>query len=269
MSDTTLATLDHVSLTLGARPVLRDVSVRFAAGEVVALVGPNGAGKSSLLKVLAGLIVATSGTVTSAGRALGSLTPTELATRHAYLPQGRDVHWPMSVRAIVTLGRLPHQLSGITSAARDDSVVDDAMAAMDVTAFAERPVLALSGGEQARVLIARALAQEPRLLIADEPTAGLDLAHQLSVMQVLRARASTGVGSIVALHDLSLAARFADRLILLADGQMVAAGTPAEVLTAPRIAAVYGVEMMITTVEGVPVFAPLSTVGGRTITPSP
>jgi iron complex transport system ATP-binding protein len=269
MSDPALATVEHVSLALGRRTVLRDVSVRFAAGEVVALVGPNGAGKSSLLKILAGLIVPTSGTVTLAGRPLATLTPTELATRHAYLPQARDIHWPMSVRAIVALGRLPHQMSGTTSPMRDTLAIEEAMAAMDVAAFAERPVLALSGGEQARVLMARALAQEPQLLIADEPTAGLDLAHQLSVMQVLRARASNGVSSIVALHDLSLAARFADRILLLADGQMVAAGAPTEVLTAPRIAAVYGVEMLITTIEGVPVFVPRAQSNSRTNTPSP
>ena len=253
---TELAALEHVHLRLGAREVLCDVSVQFAAGEVVALIGPNGAGKSSLLCVLAGLIAPTAGAVTLDTRPLAGLAPAEIASSIAYLPQARTIHWPMAVRAIVGLGRLPHQMRGRSSLARDDAAIAAAMTQMDITAFAERPVLALSGGEQARVLLARALAQEPRLLIADEPSAGLDLGHQLALMTVLRARAAAGGASIVALHDLGLAARFADRIVLLADGQIVAAGRPGDVLTSDRIAAVYGVDMLVTTAEGLPIFVP-------------
>ena len=256
MSTTPLATLDHVTLTLGARAVLRDVSTQFVPGMVVALVGPNGAGKTSLLKILAGLLAPSAGTVTIEGRPITQMSPTEIAATLAYLPQSRHIHWPMSVRAIVALGRLPHQMRGTTTADRDADSIAGAMAALAITAFADRPALTLSGGEQARVLMARALAQEPKLLIADEPTDGLDIAHQLTAMQVLRARAAQGGTTIVALHDLGLAARFADRIILLSDGQMVAAGVPAEVLTAPRIAAIYGVDMLVTAAEGVPVFVP-------------
>lgn len=251
-----VAALDRVTMRLGAVDVLRDVSVSFAAGEVVALVGPNGAGKSSLLKLLAGLIAPTGGTITLAKQPLVTLAPSEIATRIAYLPQTRAIHWPMAVRAIVALGRVPQQMRGQTSLARDAVVIAGAMAEMDVAGFAERPVLALSGGEQARVLLARALAQEPALLIADEPTAGLDLGHQLALMDALRRRAAAGVTSVVALHDLGLAARFADRIILLADGQIVAAGTAFDVLTADRISAVYGVDMLVTTVNGIAVFVP-------------
>ena len=250
------ATLDHVSLRLGNRDAVRDVTAEFSAGEVVALVGPNGAGKSSLLALLAGLRTPTSGVVRFDGQSLAMLTPAAIATVCAYLPQSREIHWPMSVRAIVALGRLPHQMRGCTSRRHDADIIAAVIAEMDIAAFADRPVLALSGGEQARVLLARALAQEPHLLIADEPTAGLDLAHQLALMAVLRNRAARGVISIVALHDLGLAARFADRILLLADGQIVADGVPAEVLTRGRIAAVYGVDMIVTTAEGLPVFVP-------------
>jgi len=135
------------------------------------------------------------------------------------------------------------------------------MADMDIARLAERPVLALSGGEQARVLMARALAQEPDLLIADEPTAGLDLSHQLDLATLLRRRATAGASTIVALHDLGLAARIADRVVLLAQGQMVAAGSAGAVLTEAQIAAVYGVEMTITTVDGIPVFVPRGAAG--------
>ena len=253
---TMIAALYGVSLNYGSRAVLRNVSATFAAGEVIALVGPNGAGKSSLLKVLAGLIKPGAGGVTLDGRDTATLTPADMARQVAYLPQARAIHWPMAVRSIVALGRLPHQASGTTTPAQDALAIDDALSQMDIADFTTRAVLALSGGEQARVLMARALAQSPRLLLADEPTAGLDLRHQLALMQALRTRAATGTASIVALHDLGLAARFADKIVLLADGQIVAAGLPQEVLTEARLAAVYGVELVIARVDGVPVFVP-------------
>ena len=252
----TLSALTHVSLRLGGREVLTDVSLQLRPGEVVALVGPNGAGKTSLLKILAGLVAPSTGQQTFAGRALSTKSPTEIATEVAYLPQTRVIHWPLPVSAIVALGRLPHQLSGTTTPERDAAAISKAMTEMEVTAFADRPALALSGGEQARVLLARALAQEPRLLIADEPTAGLDLAHQLTLMDGLRARSRNGLTSVVALHDLSLAARYADHVILLSEGQIVAAGPPIEVLTSARIATVYGVDMIVSTLDGLPVFLP-------------
>lgn len=257
-----LATLDGVSLRLGSRSVLSHVSLRLEPGEVVALVGPNGAGKSSLLKVLAGLIAPTAGHATFSGVRISDMRAADLAAGVAYLPQARAIHWPLPVRAIVALGRLPHQMRGQTTPQHDDAAIAAAMGDMEVADFAERPVLALSGGEQARVLLARALAQEPRLLIADEPTAGLDLGHQLALMQGLRSRARTGSSSIVALHDLALAARYADRVLLLAEGQMVAAGPPADVLTSARIAAVYGVDMLVTHVDGLPVFVPRGITAG-------
>lgn len=253
---TVLATLTHVTAELGGRTVLRDVSLDVRPGEVVAVVGPNGAGKSSLLRVFAGLLQPSRGTVAFSGRTLADIAAAERACSIAYLPQLRSIHWPLAVREIVKLGRLPHQAMGRTTPARDAAAVTVAMTAMDVAGFAERSVLALSGGEQARVLAARALAQEPQLLIADEPTAGLDLAHQFALATVLRARATAGVACLVALHDLSLAARVADRVVMMAAGQIAAVGTAREVLTSARIAAVYGVEMQVMTVGDAMVFVP-------------
>ncbi len=259
---TPLIATDCVSLRLGPRVVVCDVTMHVSAGEVVALVGPNGAGKSSLLKLLAGLVAPTSGSVTLEGTPLAAQPITDVAMVVAYLPQARAVHWPMPVHSIVALGRLPHQAKGVSTPQADTRAVDAALREMDVTALADRPVLALSGGEQARVLMARALAQEPKLLIADEPTAGLDPGHQLALMDILRRRAAAGQAAIVALHDLGLAARYADRVILLDAGRIVAAGPPAEVLTAATIARTYGVDMLVATVDGVPVFAPRGPVAG-------
>jgi iron complex transport system ATP-binding protein len=251
-----VAALRGIGANLSSRTVLRNVTLDINAGEVVALVGPNGAGKSSLLKVLAGLLEPTMGTLMLDGIANDALSATDRALHIAYLPQHRAIHWPMAVRGIVGLGRLPHQVTGRSTAERDTAAIDRAMAAMDVTAFADRPVLALSGGEQARVLMARALAQEPRLLLADEPTSGLDLSHQFALADVLRARAMDGVACLVALHDLSLAARVADRIVMMAAGQIVAEGPPEAVLTPARILSVYGVHMQVMSLGADLVFVP-------------
>jgi iron complex transport system ATP-binding protein len=251
-----LARLNSVGAHLGTRAVLQNVSLDIHAGEITAIIGPNGAGKSSLLKVLAGLLKPTSGTLTFNGAPHASIAASERALEIAYLPQHRAIHWPMPVRAIVGLGRLPHQATGRSTEDGDASAIDAAMAAMDVAAFAERPVLALSGGEQARVLMARALAQEPKLLLADEPTSGLDLSHQFALGAVLRARALGGTACLVALHDLPLAARIADRIVIMAGGQIVADGAPADVLTPARILSVYGVHMQVLTVGDSMVFVP-------------
>jgi iron complex transport system ATP-binding protein len=253
---TVLARVESVGLRLGARDVLHDVSLEIAAGDVVALVGPNGAGKSSLIKVLAGLLAATRGSVFFDGKRLGEMPVADRARAIAYLPQARDIHWPLAVRDIVALGRLPHQMAGMTTIADDRAAITAAMMQMDVTAHQDRPVLELSGGEQARVLMARALAQESRLLLADEPTAGLDLAHQLALMDVFCARAEVGGASVVALHDLALAARVADRVVLMTEGRIVAAGSPDEVLTEALIGRVFGVPMQVVCVDGAFVFVP-------------
>jgi iron complex transport system ATP-binding protein len=256
MTVSILAAVD-VGVSLKGRSVLRAVSVTVNRGEVVALVGPNGAGKSTLIKVLAGLLAPDSGRIVLCGNDLKNIRADERARAIGYLPQSRDVHWPLSVRDIVGLGRVPHGAVGGILTPNDDAAVGTAIAAMDVGHLAERSVLELSGGEQARVLMARALAQASDVLLADEPTAGLDLAHRLDAMRVLRERADRdGLATVVALHDLGLADRFADRVIMMMSGDIVATGAPQDVFTPHNIARVWGVEVSRGIVDGVPVIVP-------------
>ena len=235
----TLVSAQHLNVALGARPVLKDVSLSLSAGHLVALVGPNGAGKTTLLRALAGLIPS-DGVILVGGEALASLPLRERAKRFAYLPQGHLVHWPLPVRDIVALGRYPH---GATDPGRltagDAEAVQRAMAAVDVVEFAERRVTELSGGERSRVALARVLAVEAPVILADEPTASLDPRHQLDVMKGLRAAADTGVLVIVVTHDLGLAARFADTVLVLSEGRLVSQGAPAEALSERVVADVF------------------------------
>jgi len=246
-----------LQVSLRAREVLRGLDFVAHAGQLTAVIGPNGAGKTTLLKALVGLIAPAAGSATLDGRAVADWQPRELARALAYLPQERIVHWALGVRFVVGLGRLPHRPLGAGESAADRTAVDAALAAMDVTHLAHRPVLELSGGERARVLVARALAQEPRALLADEPAAGLDPAHQLSLFRHLAALAASGRTVIVALHDLSLAARFCHSVVLVHQGRAVAAGRPQEVLSAEHLAAVYGITARYHTFDGVPVVLPL------------
>ncbi len=243
----------NLRLDLGGRTILDHIDVAVPAGSITAVVGPNGAGKSTLLRAFAGLVAPAAGTVTLDGRPLADFDRPALARAIAYLPQERAVHWPLAARAVAALGRLPHG-GGI-----GDPAVDAALAAMDVTHLADRPILELSGGERARVLVARALAQEAPLLIADEPTAGLDPAHALALFELFKRLTGTGRTVIVALHDLSLAARFADHVVLLAGSRVAAVGRPADVLTPRHLQPAFGVTMLCTTVDGLPIVAPVST----------
>ncbi|MBP7241089.1 ABC transporter ATP-binding protein [Amaricoccus sp.] len=231
-----LLALEGVTASRGRRPVLAGVDLAVAPGEVVALLGANGAGKSTLLRAAAGIAPA-SGVIRLGGAALGALDARARALRVAYLPQEREIAWALDVAALVGLGRLPHR----ATPEADRAAVAEAIAAMDLAGFEARPATELSGGERARALIARALAQEAPLLLADEPAAGLDPAHQIALMARLRLLARTGRGVLVALHDLSLAARWCDRAALLHGGRIVADGPPEAVLTAARLAEVYGI----------------------------
>jgi iron complex transport system ATP-binding protein len=238
---------------LGSRQVLSDLDFVAHTGELTAVIGPNGAGKSTLLRVLAGLLRPTAGAVELAGRALAEWQPTALARSLAYLPQERTVHWALNARAVVALGRLPHRSVGAGESAADRAAIEVALAAMDVVELADRPVLELSGGERARVLLARALAQQPSALLADEPAAGLDPAHQLALFRHFATLAAAGRTVIVALHDLSLAARFCHRIILVHAGRSIAAGLPQEVLTEEHLAVAYGIRAKYCAVDGVPI----------------
>ena len=236
----------------GARPVLEAVDIAFAAGEVTAIVGPNGSGKTTLLHHLAGLDVAAAGQVELDGTPLTSLGTAVRARRIAYLPQGASVYWPLLGRDLVALGRLPHgvDLSRPISS-RDADAVRRALARVDGMAFADRPIDALSQGERARLLLARTLATEADILLADEPVASLDPAYALDAMTVLRGEAQRGACVVVSLHDLGLAARFADRVIVLADGKIAADG-PAEIaLRAEVIDAAYGVGFRNIMIDGI------------------
>jgi iron complex transport system ATP-binding protein len=220
-----------LSVTLAGRLVLKDVSLALSSGHLVALVGPNGAGKTTLLRALAGL-VPSEGAIDVGGAALSSLSLRERARRFAYLPQGHIVHWPLPARDIVALGRFPH---GATDPARltpkDTEAVLRAMQATDTIEFSARRVTELSGGERSRVALARVLAVEAPVILADEPTASLDPRHQFDVMKSLRAAADKGVLVIVVTHDLGLAARFADTVLVLSEGRLVSQGAPAQALS--------------------------------------
>jgi iron complex transport system ATP-binding protein len=234
-------TAQGVNVSLGSRVVLHDVSLELASGQLVALVGPNGAGKTTLLRALAGLVPA-AGNIAVGGHALAALTLRERARCFAYLPQGHIVHWPLPSRDIVALGRYPH---GATDPARlsprDREAVARAMQAADVAEFADRRATELSGGERSRVALARVLAVEAPVILADEPTSSLDPRHQLDVMTTLRRAADSGVLVIVVTHDLGLAARFADRVLVLSSGRLVSQGLPAEALSEQVLADVFRV----------------------------
>ncbi|MBM3507384.1 MAG: ABC transporter ATP-binding protein [Alphaproteobacteria bacterium] len=238
-----LLELRGVSVQLGKATVLREASLSVSAGEFVGLLGPNGAGKTTLLRVAAGLVAPARGSVRIDGVNAAELEPARLALTLAYLPHGAPCHWPMPVRRIVALGRLPHLPAWHSLGAADAAAIEGAMQRADVAAFADRRVDLLSAGEQSRALIARALAQEPKLLLADEPTVALDPYHQLRVMELLRGVADGGGAVLAVFHDLPLAARFCTRVALLSEGRILGDGPPASVLTADNVRSAYGVEI--------------------------
>ncbi len=238
------------------RPALHEFSLSVAPGEVVGIVGPNGAGKSTALRVLTRRLAPSSGEVDIDGRPLAAFGRFELARSLALVAQAPVVPAGFLVREVVEMGRTPHlglfQAPGVA----DEGVVEAALTATDTLRFAERRADSLSGGELQRVVFARALAQRPRYLLLDEPTNHLDLRYQVELLAYARAQVGQGVGVLVVLHDLNLAARSCDRLVVLDAGRKVAEGAPAEVLNRRLLEAVYGARVDVLNDGGTPVVVP-------------
>ena len=235
---------DGVTVRLGGAPVLRAVSVSARAGEVTGVIGPNGAGKSTLLRVLAGVLRADAGFVRLGGADLSGVPASARARRVAYLPQ-QDAAQPFTALETVLMGRYPYLRRFQLEGRRDRQIARAAMARTETERFARRGLDRLSGGERQRVLLARALAQQADVLVLDEPLASLDLRHRLTVMTTLRDEAARGRTVVVALHDVDLAGRYCDRLVLLALGTVAGCGTPPEVLVPHHFREVFGVEAVV------------------------
>ena len=249
-----LLSVDHLSVTLRGRAILRDVNFRVAEGDCIGLIGPNGAGKTTLMRAALGLLPATGTT------SLAALPPAARARAAAWLPQARQIAWPVTVERLVMLGRTPH-LRGLSGpGCADHAQVEAALTAMGLRDLRHRTAMRLSGGEQAMVLIARALAQDTPLLMADEPIAGLDPANQIATMRVFARLAQEGRAVIASIHDLGLAARLCTRLILLGEGGIVADGPPAEVLTPEHLARIFRVTAHYAQTPQGPVFQPLEVI---------
>jgi iron complex transport system ATP-binding protein len=247
------------SFAYGAARVLDGVSFTAREGELVGLVGPNGAGKSTLVRLVAGLVAPTAGTVRLAGLDPHTAPRRAVARACALIPQEPRVPWAFTVREIVMMGRAPRQGLLALAGRFDRGAVDGALAACDLAHLADRRLDALSGGERRRVFFARALAQEPRVLLLDEATAFLDLAHQVLAMRMARDAARGGLCVVAVLHDLNLAAAACDRLVVLSRGAIVADGAPADVLTPERVLDVWGVRAWRGThpPSGAPIVLPL------------
>ena len=242
--------LRHVTVELGGRAVVRDVDLDIAEGEWVALIGPNGAGKTTLLRSIARL-VPFSGSIELDGRDTEGLARAELARLLAVVPQEPSTPPWMTVGEYVLLGRTPHLGPLAKEGLRDRGAAAEALGRLDLLGYAERRLGTLSGGEKQRVVVARALAQEARIVLLDEPTASLDIGHQQQALELLDAlRAESGLTLVAAMHDLTLAAQYADRMVLLDDGRIVADGGPGDVLTEHLIARHYDASIQVVDLDG-------------------
>lgn len=241
---------EKICLSLNGKKILNNISCQFATGRITGLIGPNGAGKTSLLKMLAGLAVPDSGKVVLYGQNLSDYSPLQLAEKLAYLPQSREIHWNQPVRDIIALGRWPyHQPAGFNKK-EEDGIIPQLLEQLHLRELADRQVLELSGGEQARVLLGRALAQTPEFLLADEPLGNMDPAFQLETLKLLRHYAKQGMSIIIILHDLTMAARYCDEIILLNKGSIYSAGDAKQVFTHDNLKHVFHLDARLETLEG-------------------
>jgi iron complex transport system ATP-binding protein len=256
--------LTNLGVHYGERPILSGVNLELAPGALIGLIGPNGAGKTTLLRACASLIPHSSGTISLNGRLLEDWDRRQRARIVGYLAQEKAVQWPVSAARLVALGRLPHLGPWDALPGQDEAEVAKAMAATDVVDLSDRAVTELSGGELTRVLVARALAGAPSLLLADEPVSGLDPAHAIQVLTILRELARAGRTVVVVLHDLMLAARFCERLVLMDRGGIAAEGAPLDVLTPLNLERYYGITADIVAHGGEHYVLPRSLSGERT-----
>ncbi|MDA8160336.1 MAG: ABC transporter ATP-binding protein [Desulfobacteraceae bacterium] len=267
-----VVTARGLSLSYNGRPpVLCDLDLRVASGEFFMIIGPNGSGKTSLLRLLAGLIAPEAGQVEILAKPLTSWPRRHLAQRLAVVPQQLPQDFPFTVAETVLMGRAPHLGLLDVEGESDRELARAAMHFTDVTRLADRRLDQLSEGERQRVVIARALCQEPEILMLDEPTSSLDPAHQIQIMDLLsRLRAERGVTVIMVSHDLNLAALYGDRLLLIDRGRTVLCGSPAEVLTAERLSVCYGCTILVDThgLGGLPRVTPLPASYGGHVVPA-
>ncbi|MFC7048751.1 ABC transporter ATP-binding protein [Emcibacter nanhaiensis] len=233
--------IDRLAVGYGPCTVLENINLRFAPGRITGLIGPNGAGKSTLLKSLLGLIEPGAGEIRVDGTPLNNITIAERSRKLAYAAQGAPVHWPLTVEKMVALGRLPHLGPWQKIGSADREAIERAMTMTDSYRLRDRIVTTLSGGERACAMLARTIATDASWLLVDEPVASLDPSHQLQVMGILKNLAGQGHGIVIVLHDLTLARRYCDQLVLLHKGAVLAEGEPEQVLADDNLAAAYGI----------------------------
>ncbi|WP_339340073.1 ABC transporter ATP-binding protein [uncultured Oceanicoccus sp.] len=248
----------NLSLRFNGSDIVKDVSITINAGDLVGLIGPNGAGKTSLLRMLANLQQPDSGLIQLDNHDLNHIDRKQLAQTLGYLEQGAPAHWPLRVRRLVELGRLPYLSPWRKLTGKDKAIVDNAMDQAEVQHLSNRIISTLSGGERLRVLIARMFATQPNIILADEPIAALDPYHQLHTMELFREHCDRGGSAVVVMHDLNMAARFCDRLVLLDQGTVACEGKVAQVLTEANLASVYSIHAKLDH----------QTTNGLTVTPS-
>lgn len=242
---TELIRVTNLSFRYGQREILKNISFVVREGEFIGLIGPNGSGKTTLLKLLLGLLPGAEQCVTLGGTPLANLSRKNIALQATLVPQDTKIEFAFSVRDIVAMGRTPYLGRFRPEGPADRAAIHHAMTVTETLDFAERPVTHLSGGERQRVHLARALAQETSIILLDEPTSNLDLVHQFEVLELVKKCVANHRSAIAAIHDLSMAARFCNRLLLLFDGMVVADGSPEEVLTEPNLARYFSIEARI------------------------
>ena len=250
----------NVEFSYASVPILKDICIELAASEMLGVVGPNGAGKSTLLRCIDRILKPQRGSILLDEREIKKMSMLELAKKLGYIPQSTAQVFPATVFDTVLLGRRPHV--GWRSGEKDRKKVLKALQMLNIEKFAMRDINELSGGQQQKVFIARALTQEPDVLLFDEPTSNLDIKHQLEVMEIIKSIVrEKGISAIMAIHDLNLASRYADRIIMMNDGEIFSAGDSVSVLTPESIKQVYGVEAEVNHIHGRPYIVPIRSVG--------